>query len=57
MVTLIPMGILVLLWLFFLLPMYYFDRRDMRDQVSYRSARNRSRRKFWKLVLFTIFLM
>jgi hypothetical protein len=31
--------------------------RDMRDKDSYRAARKRSRRKFWKLILFTIFLL
>ena len=56
MVTLTPLAMLVCIFFFFLLPMYYCDRRDMSDSEHYRLARKRTRRKFWKLVLFTVFL-
>jgi uncharacterized membrane protein len=56
-ITITPLVILAMIFLFYLLPMYWFDRRDMVDQSMYRAARKRSRRRFWKLILFTIFLM
>jgi hypothetical protein len=56
-VTLVPIGVLVALYFLFLLPMQYIDQRDMSDAAAGRDARKRSRRMFWKLVLFTIFLM
>ena len=56
-VTVTPVVIFILLILLFLVPMYYLDRRDMRDDASLRAAHKRSRRKFWKLVLFTVFLL
>jgi hypothetical protein len=37
--------------------MYYIDQRDFSDDDSKRAARKRTLRKFWKLCLFTVFLM
>jgi len=56
-ITMTPVGVLVALLLFFLLPSYYFDTTDMSDNANFRANRKRSRRQFWKLVLFTLFLM
>jgi len=56
-VTLTPIGLLGVLTAFFLLPMYYIDQRDFDDDDRRRAARKRTLRKFWKLCLFTVFLM
>src|SRR5687767_14378444 len=43
--------------LLYLLPKYLLDGRYVHDPQAYRLARKRTRRKFWKLLLFTAFLM
>jgi len=53
----IPVGVMLLLFFLFLLPMYVMDATDMSDDESKRSYRKRARRKFWKLALFTLFLI
>lgn len=53
----IPIGIAILLLLGFFLPMFMIDRRDMTDKDLYRKARKTSRQKFWRLVLFTVFML
>jgi hypothetical protein len=55
--TILPVGLLVGIVLFVLIPMLLIDQRDMSDNDSRRLARKRSLRKFCKLVLFTIFLL
>jgi hypothetical protein len=66
-VTLTPLGMFAAMILFYLLPLYYRDRRlvgtshqtlHAEDQSQLvHAAQKRSRRKFWKLILFTVFLM
>jgi hypothetical protein len=55
--TIMPVGILLGIVLFVLIPMLLIDQRDMSDNDSRRLARKRSIRKFCKLVLFTVFLL
>jgi hypothetical protein len=56
MLTIIPLVILMFIAIFFLIPMCLLDRAQG-GLIQYRTARNRARRKFWKLALFTSFLM
>jgi IPT/TIG domain/Transient receptor potential (TRP) ion channel/Tyrosine-protein kinase ephrin type A/B receptor-like len=56
-VCLTPLALMVILLFFYLLPSYICDKHDMRDDDSFRRLRRHSRRKFWKLVIFTLFLM
>ena len=56
-VTLTPIAILGLIVIFFLLPMYVINKRDMNDDEARRLSNDRRRRQFWKLTLFTIFLI
>ena len=53
----IPIVVMVLIVCFFFLPMYCMDRKDMSDSAKFRDARKVSRRKFWKITLFTAFLL
>jgi hypothetical protein len=52
-----PLLVLLCIYIFYFLPSYYRERRDMSDSASFRRARKMSRHKAWKLVLFTVFLI
>lgn len=55
--ALTPIAIFLLILFFFVLPIAWIDRRDLDDPVRYHSKRRRASAQFWKLTLFTIFLM
>jgi hypothetical protein len=57
MVVAAPVGALLLLWLVFLLPRTVRSWKKWGDPELRRAANKRARRKWWKLVLFTLFLM
>lgn len=56
-VTITPICIMAALLVFFFVPMMLYDRCDYSDDDSSRVSHARARRMFWKLVLFTIFLV
>jgi len=56
-ITITPVVIFIALVLFFLVPTYIMDRLDFSDLQERRMARKKTRRTFWKLILFTLFLM
>jgi uncharacterized membrane protein len=55
--TLTPLVLLVLVFVLYLLPRYIHHYRTMDDYDLQRAARERSSRQFWKLFLFTLFLI
>ena len=53
-----PLAVAAGILLFFYLPSRYLNRRErFNDDQSQRIARNLTSRKFWRLTLFTIFLI
>jgi len=52
-----PIGIFALITLLFLAPSWIRDRFDMSDSDTMRAVRATRRRKFWRLIMFTVFLM
>ena len=56
-ITMTPIAVLLLVFIFFLLPRWVRDIRDEEDYDLRRAARERSQRIFWKLFLFTLFLI
>lgn len=56
-IALVPPAIFAALILFYLFPLWVLDKRDMADSDRYRIKRQVSRIKFWKLTLFTLFLI
>ncbi len=56
-VTCTPIFLMLCLLLFYLLPQYVMDSRDMSDSQAGRQRRKRRRRVFWKLTIFSFFLI
>jgi len=55
-IALLPLLLTLALFVCYLLPRYFRDYRTHRDDpASFHAARKRSRRRFWKLLLFTLF--
>ena len=58
MILFIPLQLLVAAALCFLLPLYHAERlRYSGRPQELRAAKKRARRKFWKLILFSLFLI
>jgi len=55
--TIVPLLVLLALVLVYIVPLLVFDRLDMADSFVRRQERQEKRAKFWKLVLFTLFLL
>jgi len=56
-ITMAPLAILVLVFLFYWVPRYIRSVQTEQDYELRRGAEQRSRRQFWKLFLFTLFLI
>lgn len=57
MITSIPIAAFVALVFLYMLPLYLLARRDMSDTEVYKLKREVALAKFWRLCLFTVFLM
>jgi IPT/TIG domain/Transient receptor potential (TRP) ion channel/Tyrosine-protein kinase ephrin type A/B receptor-like len=56
-VTLTPIAVMMLVSLFYLLPRYIKQLHQNEDYDLRRAAQARERKKFWKLFMFTVFLI
>lgn len=57
MITSIPIAAFLALIFLYMLPLYLLARRDMSDTEVYKLKREVATVKFWRLCLFTVFLM
>ena len=56
-VTLLPIGLFIVILFFYLVPVRLYLRRDFSDEQDRKKAMKRAEKSFWKLVLFTVFLL
>lgn len=57
MITAIPIAAFLALVFLYMIPLYLLARRDMSDTEIYKIKREVAMAKFWRLCLFTVFLM